>query len=134
MPARRASKMIDEVDRSLAALDLDDAHAAAAALARVYAGQLDSAEAAERAADRLITRALRADVEPEIEEALSALRSKLAARATIATIGPRMETLLGRLLATPKDAGVGSKPAPNAGGPRPATAGALALLRGGKSG
>lgn len=122
-------RMITAVEATLDALDLDDAHGAAAELAKVYAGQLDSAEAAEAAADRVLRRAELEAAEPEVFEMLQTLRSKLAARTTIANIGPRLESLLGRLLATPKDAGAGSKPAAPAPANHPAPTGSLARLR-----
>lgn len=121
------------VDATIEALDLDPEHAAAAALARVYAEQLDSAAAAEAAADRVLRLAEREATEPEVFEMLQTLRSKLSARAAIANIGPRLESLLGRLLATPKDAGTGRKPAA-VDKRHPEPTGALALIRGGKSG
>jgi hypothetical protein len=120
--------MADELDRTLAALGLDDEFAAAAALARLYAGQLDSAAAVERQAGRVLREAIRAGVDPELREELEALRRQVAARATIANLGPRFESLLGRLLATPKDAGSG-KPAAPAEPPTAAKTGALANLR-----
>jgi hypothetical protein len=123
--------MLAEVATTLTALDLPDEHAAAAALARIYAGQLDSAEATERQADRALTAALADGVDTDTAELLQTLRSKLAARTTVANIGPRLESLLGKLLATPKDAGATAAPAE---APRAATPGALSLLRGGKSG
>lgn len=126
--------MSDELDRTLAALDLAAEHAAAAALARVYADQLDSAAATERQADRALKAALSGDVEPEVQEILTNLRSKLAARNTVASIGPRLAEILGRLLATPKDAGAAKPTTVVESGPRPVTGGSLALLRGGKSG
>lgn len=131
MAARR--KMTTDVETTLTALDLPKEHQAAAGLARLYAEQLDSAAAAEAAADRVLHLALAGGSEPEVVELVQTLRSKLAARATVANIGPRLESLLGRLLATPKDAGAGQKPAA-VDEKRPATPGALALLRGGKSG
>jgi hypothetical protein len=124
--------MSDEVERTLSALDLDDEFAAAAALARVYAGQLDSARDAEKAADRVLTAARRQGEDDETVEMIQALRAKLSARQTVVNIGPRLAELLGRLLATPKDAGA-SKPVDTQS--RPATrTGSLAMLRGGKTG
>lgn len=123
--------MSDEVGRTLDALDLSDEHAAAAALARVYADQLDSADRTERAADAAISLAIRSGADADVTELLQTLRGKLAARATVANIGPRLAELLGRLLATPKDAAAGK---PAAAPPKAAPSGALALLRGGKVG
>ncbi len=122
------TSMTAAVDTTLEALDLDDDHAAAAALARLYAGQLDSAEAAERAADRVLRLAEAEASDPEVFELLQTLRAKLAARTTIVNIGPKLESLLGRLLATPKDAGAGAKPAAE-DKRHPAPTGALARLR-----
>ena len=124
--------MRDEVERTLSALKLSDEYAAAGQLARVYAAQLDSAEAAERAADRVLSDARRTGADDETIEALQSLRAKLSARQTIANIGPRLAELLGRLLATPKDAG-SDKPATPETTPAART-GSLAMLRGGKSG
>lgn len=121
------TNMRTAVDTTLEALDLADDHAAAAALARLYAEQLDSAEAAEAAADRVLRLAEREATEPEVFEMLQTLRSKLSARATVATVGPKLESLLGRLLATPKDAGAKAKPVED--NRHPAPTGALARLR-----
>lgn len=116
------------VDTTIEALDLPAEHEAAAALARLYAEQLDSAHAAEAAADRVLRLAEMEATEPEVFELLQTLRSKLAARTAIANLGPRLESLLGRLLATPKDAGATAKPSP-ADNRHPAPTGALARLR-----
>lgn len=121
-------RMTTAVEETLGELDLGVEHRAAAELARVYADQLDSAEAAEHAADRVLRLAEQEATEPEVFELLQTLRSKLAARTTIANIGPRLESLLGKLLATPKDAGAGVKPA-GAPANHPAPTGALARLR-----
>lgn len=123
--------MRDEVQVTLNALELPDKHRAAGALSLVYADQLDSAAAAERAADFVLAAAIREGVDEDVQELIQTLRAKLAARSTIANIGPRLAELLGRLLATPKDAGVtADKPEPL----RPAKTGSLAMLRGGKTG
>lgn len=121
-------KMATDVETTLTALDLPKEHQAAAGLARLYAEQLDSAGSAERAADQVLAAAYASHDEPDTLELIQTLRSKLAARTTVANIGPRLESLLGRLLATPKDAGAGQKPTA-VDEQRPATPGALALLR-----
>jgi hypothetical protein len=124
------AQMRDEVDATLAALSHGDEYRAACALSRVYADQLDSAEAAERAADKALNLALELGADADTAELLQSLRSKLSARTTVANIGPRLAELLGRLLATPKDAGATAAPDK----PKPVKAGSLALLRGGKTG
>jgi hypothetical protein len=125
--------MRDEVETTLSALTLPNSYRAAGALALVYADQLDSAAAAEHAADAVLRAARRADADEDTIESIQALRSKLSARTAIATIGPRLAELLGRLLATPKDAGA-STPANTNPAPKAAKAGALTVLRGGKTG
>lgn len=119
--------MTEELDRTLRALDLDDEFRAAAKLARVYAEQLDSAAAAERYADSVLRHAYRQPDAGDLAEEVSALRAKLGARTCVATIGPKLEALLSRLLATPKDAGAAKPAAP--AGPPAAKTGALAQLR-----
>jgi hypothetical protein len=127
--AQRAA-MRAEVDVTLAELELPPEHRAAGALARLYADQLDSAEAAERAADGALTAALKLGADAETAELIQSLRSKLSARQTVVNIGPRLAELLGRLLATPKDSGASSKPRT----PAATKPGSLALLRGGQTG
>lgn len=121
--------MRDELDVTLNELDLADQHRAAGALARLYADQLDSADAAERAADFVLRAAQGGPEDTETIELIQALRAKLSARQTVANIGPRLAELLGRLLATPKDSGAVSPDKP-----KPSKVGSLALLKGGKTG
>jgi hypothetical protein len=120
--------MRHEVDQTLKALDLAPEYRAAGALARLYADQLDSAVAAEKAADRVLAAVEHGESDTDLVDLVKTLAQKLGARATVANIGPRLAELLGRLLATPKDSGATGKPDQ----PKPAKAGSLALLRGGK--
>lgn len=125
--------MRDDVEVTLSALDLADEHRAAGALALVYADQLDSAAQSERAADYVLKTARESGAEDDVFELIQALRSKLSARTAIATIGPRLAELLGRLLATPKDSGA-SAPSTAPATPHGSKPGALEMLRGGKTG
>jgi len=115
------------VDATLAALELEDADAAAAELARELAEEIDRARIAERVADHAI-RDLDDDITGETEELIRALKAKVSHRDAIVRCGQRLEAVLVQLQATPASrAKAGSAPASFAGG-------ALTALRGGKAG
>lgn len=88
------------VAETLAALELSPQDAGAARLAEVYAKALDRAGAIEAQADKVLR--LVDSEDPELAELVSALKAKLSAQTTLATIGPKLHDLLGSLGATPK--------------------------------
>lgn len=114
------------LDRTLAALDLEDRDQAAAELARQLADEIDSAEAAERLAERALRQAQDAEIE-ELEDLIRALRAKAGHRDAVVRCGQRLEAVLVQLQATPAARGKAGSVLPAAGGP-------LALLRGGRTG
>lgn len=113
------------VDATLAALDVQPCDEAAAELARLLADEIDSAERAERYAERALEQ-----VDPEDEELnalIRALRAKAGHRDAIVRAGQRLESVLIQLQATPASRG-------KAGAPATFTGGALHMLRGGQAG
>lgn len=89
------------VATSLAALDLPPSDAALAALVRLYARQLDAAEARDARWERLLDKIERAD-DPDAYEALIIARGMLSTRATCDKIGSRLQIGLDALRATPR--------------------------------
>jgi hypothetical protein len=87
------------VAETLDALSLAAEDRAAARLAETYARQLDRAGAIEAQADRVLRKT---DGDAELAELVSALKAKLSAQTTLATIGPRLLDVLTALGAHPK--------------------------------
>jgi hypothetical protein len=103
--------MLNEVNQTIDALQLEDADAAALELARTYAQELDGAAAIRARADKAVKEArLRGDDEHIAE--VEALRAKLSERAALVQIGRLLHALLAELNATPKARG-GFKPPPS---------------------
>jgi hypothetical protein len=96
--------MLNEVDQTIAALQLEDSDAAALELARTYARELDTAAAIRSRADKAVKEArLRGDDEHTAE--VEALRAKLSERAALVQVGKLLHLLLAELNATPKARG-----------------------------
>lgn len=89
------------MDESLSALDLGEADAAVAHLARLYAAQIDRAAAAAAQADKAARLAAR-DGDEGLMELIGALKAKLSERETLDRIGARLHAALVELQATPK--------------------------------
>lgn len=105
------------VAETLGALQLVAEDAAAARLASTYARALDRAGAIEAQADRVLRKADGEDGDPELYELVAALKAKLSAQTTLATIGPKLHDVLGSLGATPKArASLGKGGAPGGSG------------------
>jgi cobalamin biosynthesis protein CbiG len=99
------SNLADEVVRSTEALT-DTVDAAAVALARLYAEEIDGAAAWRARADKAARRALAEDgPEGALYLEVEALRAKLSERTALAGLGQRLERLLVELQATPKARG-----------------------------
>jgi hypothetical protein len=103
--------MLDAVDTTCSAIISEDIDAAAVALAKVYAKQLDQAAIIRRQADKALQEAESSGDETLIEQ-VSALRAKVSEQGCIDRIGARLHNLLIELQATPKARG-GMKPAPS---------------------
>jgi hypothetical protein len=121
--------LLEPVSTSLAALDLGEKDAGAAALAQLYARQIDRAAATAALADR----ALR-DVEKRGDDVLiemvQALKARLSERDTLDRLGARLTAVLVELHATPRARAAGKVATPAAPtGPSP-----LQGLRGGRAG
>lgn len=100
--------LLPAVQETLAALDLPPEFGAASRLAESYARGLDSAAGMEAAA-RVVLR----DAAGEDEDLLArvqALTQALAARTALVQIGPKLESVLGQLGATPKGKAALGKP------------------------
>jgi len=96
--------MLEHVDQTLAALQLEAIDAAAQELCRTYARELDGAAAVRARADKAVKEArLRGDDEHTAE--VEALRAKLSERAALVQIGNLLHKLLAELQATPKARG-----------------------------
>jgi hypothetical protein len=96
--------MLNEVNQTIDALQLEDADAAALELARTYAQELDGAAAIRARADKAVKEArLRGDDEHTAE--VEALRAKLSERAALVQVGKLLHALLAELNATPKARG-----------------------------
>jgi hypothetical protein len=88
------------VAASLAALDLPEEDEAAARLADVYARALDSAAGMEAAARKVLRDAAGGD--EDLLARVDALTQALAARTALVQLGPKLESVLAQLGATPK--------------------------------
>lgn len=117
------------VTATLDALDLPDTDQAAAKLAESYARALDQAAAIEGQAERVLRDAGKSGDEDLIER-VEALVAKLGARSALVTIGPKLESVLVELGATPKARAALAKVQPVA----PAGGGALAAMRDSRAG
>lgn len=93
--------MAPAVEKTISALALPPSDAAQAALVRLFARQLDEAEARDARWERLLGRIERTD-EPEAYEALVIARGMLSSRAALDKIGARMQVGLDALRATPR--------------------------------
>ncbi|GEL17676.1 hypothetical protein [Pseudonocardia asaccharolytica] len=93
--------LLESVGESLAALDLGEADAAVAHLARLYATQIDRAGAAAAQADKALRLAER-DGDEALMELIAALKTKLAERDTLDRLGARLHAALVELQATPR--------------------------------
>lgn len=116
--------MLDSVEATLTALELDEIDKAAGELARTYARQLDIAAAVRGQADRAVIKAIKSGDE-EVIEMMQALRAKLGERDTVDRIGRALAALLVELQATPKARGAKAGPKRQAA----ASSGALHLVR-----
>lgn len=94
-----AASHAQAVTDTTSALTLEPADAAAVRLTGTYAAALDQAKAVEAQADRVLRRAKAED--PELVDEVQALRAKLSAQVTVATIGPKLLDVLTALGATP---------------------------------
>jgi hypothetical protein len=96
--------MLNEINQTIDALQLEDVDAAALELARTYARELDTAAAIRARADKAVKEArLRGDDEHTAE--VEALRAKLSERAALVQVGKLLHALLAELNATPKARG-----------------------------
>lgn len=100
-PRRTRETLSTALDRTLGALQLDDAAAAAARLAQMVARHLDSAAATAKLADQALYTA-REDGDLEVVDMVAALRAKLGERAALDRLGARLASLLIELQATPR--------------------------------
>lgn len=102
-PRSADSLVLPAVQATLAALDLSDEDAAAGRLAEVYAREMDDARWVEVAADRILRRVAKdGAADDELFDEVRALRNKLAAQVTLATLGPKLHDVLTSLGASPK--------------------------------
>lgn len=90
------------VAKTLDSLELQENDAATARLAEKYARELDDAQATAAQADKVLRRLDSDEVDPETVELVSALRSKLAARTALESLGPKLLAVLDALGASPK--------------------------------
>lgn len=121
-------ELADAVADSIAALDLAARDRGAAALAHALAEEIDRADAAERVADRALRRLDDEDREPELDELIRALKTKVSHRDALVRCGQRLESVLVALGAAPSARAKTATPTPASfGGP-------LAVLRGGAGG
>lgn len=99
---RDASGLIaPAVAESLAKLDLPLEDRAVSKLAELYAKELDVASAIAAKAEAVL-RAVNKTGDVELMEAVTALRNRLTAKATLENIGPKLLAALEALGATPK--------------------------------
>jgi hypothetical protein len=100
------------VTASLSALNLPPEDEAAARLADVYARALDSAAGMEAQARKVLRDAAGGD--EDLMARVEALTQALAARTALVQLGPKLESVLAQLGATPKGrAALGKKPGPD---------------------
>lgn len=92
--------LLPAVQSSLAALALSDEDQAAARLAESYARALDSAAGMEAQARKVLRDAAGGD--EDLLARVEALTQALAARTTLVQIGPKLESVLAQVGATPK--------------------------------
>ena len=119
----------DAVDRTLDALQVNDKDAAAAELACALADEIDTAEVAERVAERALRMCSdEPDEDVELKDLIRSLRTRCGHRDAIVRCGQRLESLLIQLQATP------AARARETGGSKAFGGGPLALLRGGQAG
>jgi hypothetical protein len=97
--------MLNEVNQTIDALQLEDADAAALELARTYAQELDGAAVWRARADKAAKAARELDPDGALIEEMEALRAKLSERAALVQIGRLLHALLAELNATPKARG-----------------------------
>lgn len=114
-------KVLEAVEATLDALDLDPRDRAAAQLARSYAKRIDQAQAASASADRVL-KAVKAAGDDDLAEQVSGLKAKVALK----ELGSRLEAVLAALHAT-----TASRSKAPIG--RPAATGRLVQFRGGAS-
>lgn len=92
------------VAETLDDLDVGAGDAAAVRLVERYAAALDRAAAAEAHADKVLA-AVRGTGDDDVEAAVSALKAKVSAVATLENVGPKLLAALESLGATPKARG-----------------------------
>jgi hypothetical protein len=117
---------------TLAELDLTDADAGAAQLARRMSQQIDDAAWVERAADKILEAVAEKGwvAGDSIYDEVDALRRKLSARLAVSDIGPKLLAVLDDLGATPMSRAKLSKLVPQ-GASGPVAGGAtMARLKG----
>jgi len=91
------------VEVTLSALDLEPEDLAISRLSLRYARELDQAAAVAAQADKVLRAIGRSDDAPEdVLEMVSALKAKLSARSAVEQIGPKLQSALDALGATPK--------------------------------
>lgn len=109
-PADEPRGLAHQVHKTLSELDLRPEHAAIAALAVEFAKTMDRAAAIAAQAARIV---------PESEaaaEELERLRKRVAAHVVVVELGPKLQSALDALLATPKArAAAGKTPSKPAG-------------------
>lgn len=96
--------VLDDVNVTVTALGVETIDAAAVALAKMYARQLDQAAVVRAQAERAFKSAER-DGDEALMEQVTMLRTKLSERETVDRIGARLHALLVELQATPKARG-----------------------------
>lgn len=114
-------KLLPAVEETLSHVVLQPEDAALARLALSYARTIDTAAAIAAQADRI-------PFDPDTADEVARLRAKVSAHTTMADLGPKLQSALDALQATPKARAANGKPTGNTGGPS-----RLASLRGGKA-
>lgn len=117
-PLRRLrTRLVDALETSLAALDVEDRDQALAALLLDYARELDGATAVEARARKLAAEVYQDDPDGALYERVQALEAALGKRQALERLGARLHAGLAEILGTPKSRGAKSaSPAPTGAG------------------
>jgi len=103
-------RLVDDLERALAARDLADEDAGLAGLLRLYARELDGAAAQAARARRVAEDAYRTDPDSALYERVQDLERALSRRQALERIGARFHSGLVELLGTPRARGAGKRP------------------------
>lgn len=114
-PLRRLrTRLVDAVEASLAALDVEDRDQALAALLLDYARELDGATALEARARKVAADVYQDDPDGALYERVQALEAALGKRQALVQLGARLHSGLAEILGTPKSRGQAKTSAPTA--------------------